>query len=132
MKTLFPILLVAMSLLIACDNPSDPNIFRYDKEQSFNLYQEYQSIDGAVKLTIDSLGDSRCPQGVDCIWQGEVSVNISVSIDQAYQLSLQSVTHPKDTIQNYEFELMGADPYPVYNEEIRNEDYEVRLKVSEL
>lgn len=132
MKTFLSILLVALSLLIACDNPSDPNIFRYDREQSFNLYQEYQSIDGAVKLTIDSLSDSRCPQGVECIWEGEVTVNMSVNIDQGYQLELHSVLHPKDTIQNYEFELTGADPYPVYQEEIRNEDYRVRLKVSPL
>ena len=132
MQTFSFICLVALSLLIACEVASDPNIFRYEKEHSFGLYEEYRSIDGVVKLTIDSLRDSRCPQNVECIWQGEISVNISVSIDQAYQLELHSVTHSKDTLQNYEFELIGADPYPVYPEEIKDEDYQVRLKVSRL
>lgn len=132
MKTFLSICLIALSLLIACEVPSDPNIFRYEKEHTFGLYEEYQSIDGVVKLTIDSLSDSRCPQGVECIWEGEISVYMSVNIDQLYQLELHSVLHPKDTLNNYVFELLGADPYPVFQEEIKDEDYQVRLKVSRL
>ncbi len=132
MKTICPICFAALLFLAACSNPADENVFQYDNETFFRIGSEYVSEDRAVTLIIDSIQDSRCPINVECIWQGEITLDLTIKIREEYTARLRSVIHPKDTIQLFEFEVIDATPYPEIGVEIQAEDYRVTLKVSRL
>ncbi|HEY3371458.1 MAG TPA: hypothetical protein VGK10_11450 [Prolixibacteraceae bacterium] len=64
---------------IGCEKVIQDNIqpyktFTIGEESTFILHQPFISTDGLYTLQINSISDSRCPQGVECIWQGEVTL----------------------------------------------------------
>lgn len=48
--------------------------FKIGEESAFSLQQLYTSSDGLYTLRINTINDSRCPKGVQCVWQGEVTL----------------------------------------------------------
>ena len=47
--------------------------------------------------------DSRCPQGVQCIWAGEVSVSIDVYKDKKFLESKTLTFNSKNKIENFKW-----------------------------
>jgi hypothetical protein len=59
--------------------------------------------------------DSRCPQGVDCIWQGDGATRISIlpDVDQALTCTLHTTVSPNLILVNgATVRLKELDPYP--------------------
>ena len=86
---------------------------------------------GAPDITFaDVVADSRCPLNVECIWEGEVIVKLSVDGEDV-QLGLSSIdTAPEmDTIGQWSVQLLEVNPYPEDPVEIPEEDYELKLIV---
>ena len=71
-----------------------------------------------VKICYDSLVyESRCPEGMMCIWQGAAAGKFSFFINNnKHQLALCTLPikpYAHDTIVgNYKIELLTIDPYP--------------------
>lgn len=79
--------------------------------------------DFSVKIaSIDS--DSRCPQGVTCVWAGEVALTIEVaappSSPNAIQLKTNGVVSSAGA---YTFLLLEVSPAAVFGKEIVKEEY---------
>lgn len=70
------------------------------------------TFEDGLNVTLLSVGDSRCPEGVQCIWQGELSPVLQLlhggigDIDK--QLTLGTVRAAKATLGGYAFALTGA------------------------
>ena len=83
---------------------------------------------------LDVTEDSRCPEGVTCIWEGRVSCLVEIT----YRESLESVllTEPSSndfpTEQSFhEYRLTyHIEPYPQAGSEIAEEEYQLHLKIS--
>ena len=89
---------------------------------------------GKVTIQLEEVQDSRCPDGVACIWAGEAKVILSAQDgdeDQPHRLTLtlddqqKSVGYTgKNTIQ-----LFGVNPFPKAEKPTAREDYVVQLGV---
>jgi hypothetical protein len=87
-----------------------------------------------LKLTFVALvEDSRCPEGVDCIWagNGKISLTVRKGRQKSVSFDLNTTTEPKSFIfQCYEITLVNLAPYPKNNSTTKKEDYVATLKVT--
>lgn len=77
--------------------------------------------------------DSRCPEGVDCIWagNGKIKVTLRKGGHKSVSFELNTMTEPKSVVyQGYEITLVKLAPYPKYDVEIKKRDYVATLKVT--
>ncbi len=88
----------------------------------------------------DVPAESRCPEGVQCFWQGEAIIQLAVTIaggethlvnlpiyGGASHVSYQLLRHV-DTL-GFRFTLLRLDPYPVHDVPVELEDYVATLSV---
>lgn len=88
--------------------------------------------DTAFQICLDSIKDSRCPEGATCVWAGDAVAYFSLkSADEKKNFSLH--THPnyqQDTlISDLRFKLIEVTPYPKLNTEINPDDYSAELLI---
>ena len=113
MKTLFLSLILTLifgSALIA----------EAQTTQQFSLPAGKQKIvtRDKIKIKFVSVEDSRCPQGVTCVWAGNAKVTIKVTnrkgesktFDLNTNLEVRSVK-----FEDYEIKLVSVEPYPKAN-----------------
>lgn len=122
------ITLIAL-LLAACSTDEENHTLLLDREQQVRLQEEYSLTDQNLRISIEHVDDSRCPTGVVCIWEGEATVYLYVRTQNVQEMVLSTARQSRDTVQNYEIELVDVSPYPDISREIEQEDYEVTLKV---
>jgi len=80
-----------------------------------------------ILLTFKSvLSDSRCPNGVTCIWAGEATVLVNVkigSIDYGdFKMSTMQIPSTIN-VGRYYVQFLGLYPYPTYNKPIDPNSY---------
>jgi hypothetical protein len=75
--------------------------------------------------------DSRCAQGVQCVWEGTVKLEIESTLDTAGKrtdvLNL-GTTHVIDT---FAVSLVSVNPHPKAGETIRDADYRFTIQVNQ-
>jgi hypothetical protein len=77
--------------------------------------------------------DSRCPEGVQCIWagNGQIMLRLSKAGKRAATLRLNTNQEPKQEVyRGFDVKLVGLNPYPKKNARIRKRDYVATLVVS--
>jgi hypothetical protein len=70
--------------------------------------------------------DSRCPQGVQCIWAGNARVRVMLSRakGRAATVELNTLTEPREiTYANYTIKLTNLAPRPVQDRQLKASDY---------
>ena len=76
--------------------------------------------------------DSRCPQGVDCIWAGNAKVRLRLKRGRgaAAEIELNTNTEPqRSAAHGYEVRLTSLSPYPKANEPVDKKSYVASLEV---
>ena len=105
--------------------------------ESFSLaVGQSASIDGE-DLTIefiDVIADSRCPSGVECIWQGEVACLVEITYSGTGQqkvLTYPGLTQEPSEAQfgSYQF-TFSVEPYPEADKEIEKSEYRLNLLIT--
>lgn len=131
----FGVILVIISIMLGWTGTSGA-------AQKVCVNSEFQLKAGAkagvrdTGLTIRFLAvseDSRCPEGVNCIWAGNGKVKISVSAPKkpAATLELNTTTTPSSaSYEGYDIKLVKLAPYPKHGTEIKPADYVVTLLVT--
>lgn len=87
-----------------------------------------------IRISFDSIQDSRCPMDVICIWEGNGRAKIHLQESgKSSKFWLNTFDNfLTDTIINgLHFELMGILPYPHTDKDYQLEDYKVHLLISE-
>ncbi|MCB0522311.1 MAG: hypothetical protein H6577_16725 [Lewinellaceae bacterium] len=90
---------------------------------------------GDVRLTfVGVTEDSRCPEGVNCIQEGQVRVVLDGSADGAGMQKMEFAKKPSDknlskTLGKYKIQLMQVSPYPKQNKQIKPEDYVLKVVI---
>jgi hypothetical protein len=79
--------------------------------------------------------ESRCPTGVQCVWEGNAAISIEVS--KKRKKSAQAILNTNTAIQpnelaykKYRIKLIGLNPYPKIDEKIEAKDYEAVMIVT--
>ena len=115
--------------------PKTPFILPYGGEVSLQ--------DGKVRLRFDQvLEDSRCPEGAQCIWAGQVRAQLHAWADGAaaetFELITSTAKQAPDnahTYHGYRIELLAVDPYPQSPADPQARlpaDYRLTLRVARL
>lgn len=85
---------------------------------------------------VELVGDSRCPEGVTCVWAGEVVVLVDVLKDgeklERKKITFNARGAAKAIYASEDLTISGlkVTPYPVYKEKIALEDYKMELYVT--
>ncbi len=134
MKTLSAIKYLFIFFLLTgmgCEDAIIEQGFTIGKEANFQVNQLYTSVDGHYTLKITEIRDSRCPEGVQCVWQGEVTVkgewteNNNKSSFEIHSVVNDQTKQPT----GYTIKIVDAKPYPKYDSESKPEDLVVTLLI---
>jgi len=85
---------------------------------------------------VDVTEDSRCPEGVECIWAGQVSCAVEITKNNILnQLTLSDSAGSGDStgqdFQNYHI-FFSVTPSPAAGKQIAGGDYRLTLTVSQI
>ncbi len=121
--------------------------FKCERLPSFNLDEPFEMKVGDkrvnTKITTvielkEVVEDSRCPKNVNCFWEGQVKIKISLvnesKVEQDFTLTLRD-DRPRDrtkVVNGYSYELLAVDPYPEEEKKIQPEDYVVKVVVKKV
>jgi hypothetical protein len=122
------IVFALMFFLFACEKEENKLSFELGNKKAFIFNQLYYSSDQTIAFAIDTINDSRCPRGAACIWQGEARVNLLFEKPVVGSILLSTYDKLKDTISNFEVQLIDVVPYPEIGKEFELKDYLVTLK----
>lgn len=131
------VVFIALSLMLLADCTSQSEEIRADLGQQFYLAAGQSASIQGEKLTIKFIevtGDSRCPEGATCIWQGEAKCLVEITYLES--LNRITLTQPgltkepsKVDFRDYEIEF-NVGPYPEVGKQIPAEDYRLQLTVN--
>ena len=129
--SMLPLLMIVLAGFV---QPAGVAKVRLDKE--FVLKTGQKAVVQGERLTIrfSSVSeDSRCPQGVACIWHGNAGIVIEVVRKNAKgaQAVLNTDLSPREFgYKGYKIKLLRLDPYPKAPDPIHPQDYEATLVVT--
>lgn len=86
-----------------------------------------------IRLTVDSIQDSRCPIGAMCIWEGNGRVKINLlhdGISSSFWLNTHENFLQDTVIDGLKYELTDLLPYPEVDQEYQLEDARVFMRIS--
>lgn len=122
-------------LLIFLSNCSISNDSDDSTNNNLVIYQE-----GNTTITLLNVEDSRCPTNVNCVWQGNGSVEMRIDKDnETENFTLNTlgelnggINYPTSTIVlDLNIELIDLEPYPDGNTSYSLQDYTVILEVTD-
>jgi hypothetical protein len=90
--------------------PPNNEVINFGSDLMLEVGESMAFEDGLV-VSLKEINDSRCKDGVVCIWQGELSSVINVSggkIKTPAELILGTENHATQTLDGYTFTLMSA------------------------
>lgn len=93
--------------------------------------------DETIQIRFDSiLDDSRCPQGVQCVWAGRAIAGITFSQNGEMQNGALVMGDPagtsysnQATFGDFTVRLNQVRPHPVAEQKIQPKDYSVELEI---
>jgi len=90
--------------------------FKIGQESTFRYRQLYTSTDGQSTLKLNTINDSRCPAGVKCGWQGEITLYGEWTTNQTKSaFEVHSLVKSMDQQPNgFTIQIVDATPYPVF------------------
>ncbi|MEZ4828883.1 MAG: hypothetical protein R3C61_21745 [Bacteroidia bacterium] len=107
-----------------------------EKEVSIRFSQTVSLSQQGISIQFSELvDDSRCPAGVACIWEGEVTVKLQIRIsDREPEIAILGLSPRPEVAQSYEagghtFTLKEVNPYPVHGKTTRLKDYSVVVEI---
>jgi len=116
----------------SCSDEAELTNTWFGEETVLSPGVHYQSEDLGFSFSVGAIHDSRCPEGVVCVWQGEVTVELIIKMQETKKVTLKSVHHPVDTLGRYTFELVEVYPYPKYKQPLDYSDYRITLRMGNL
>lgn len=76
--------------------------------------------------------DSRCPEGVECVWSGNAKIKIKLNKSKIKPATIELNTDAGSksaSYLNFEVRLISLTPRPKQNETISPRDYKARLVI---
>lgn len=138
MNKLVPMLieltLIPMLFMTACSSSAAGEV-KADLNKEFRLPVGQAAVITGEGLTIKFeavTSDSRCPQGVTCIWAGEAACNVTVTLNKTpkpYTLIVGGSGTGQTVIQGYTLNF-NVEPYPQAQKTTDKNSYIMIMKVS--
>ena len=140
-KMMMPVLALCLLALVACGAEAKVRARKTVRlNQSFVLRVGQEVLVAEQKLSVKFVSvpeDSRCPKGVNCIWAGNVRVQLQVTKAKSKPVKVELSLNPRDfpdgeaaDCGDYKIKLVKVDPYPVADQQLKAGDYTATLSVS--
>jgi hypothetical protein len=140
-KRIMPVLALCLVALIGCGAQAKVRARKTVRlNQNFVLRVGQEVLVADQKLTVKFVSvpeDSRCPTGVNCIWAGNVRVQLQVTKAKSKPSKVELSLNPRDfpdgeaaDCGDYKLKLVKVDPYPVADQQLKPGDYTATLSVS--
>lgn len=87
---------------------------------------------GDLSVSFDAVTeDSRCPRGVQCVWEGNAAVRLTLeSGDETEVFVLSTAREPRQaSFAGYAIDFRDLAPYPASEEPLDREAYVARIAV---
>ena len=109
-------------------------MIRLGQEFELKINQEAMIEGEALAVVFESvLEDSRCPEGVDCIWSGNAKIRLrsgkQKQTPEAVELNT-NVGSKSSSYLNYEIRLVALNPRPKADKPIQPNEYRATLIVT--
>jgi hypothetical protein len=105
-----------------------------DQEFEIKLGQQVSIEHEGLKVSFSYVAeDSRCPEGVQCVWagNGKVVLKLSKQRKRSAVMRLNTNLEPNHAAyRDYDVKLVGLNPHPKKDEKIKKRDYVATLIVS--
>jgi hypothetical protein len=131
------IFLTGLALLLFAGCKEDDDLFQQIKlgeEVTLQLDQTVEVTPDGIRMTFIGIPeDSRCPTGVECIWEGRALVKFSFRKGNEYMEDVMATPSSNSTVPAYievfgrKAKLLKVTPYPEGNNPIPAVDYRVRV-----
>jgi hypothetical protein len=126
-----------LAFFIACGSESGVISAKLGEEVELKIGQTVSIENEPIKIRfVEVVGDSRCPTGVTCVWQGEVTGILDISLlGESYQ---KTITQPglsgeMVTVAFGEYSIgFNFLPYPEVDKEIKSGDYRLELVINKV
>jgi hypothetical protein len=109
-------------------------VIRLGQEFELKINQEAAIEGEGLAVVFESvLEDSRCPEGVDCIWSGNAKIRIRSSKQKHAPASIELNTHiePKSSSYlDYEIKLVALKPRPKADKPVQKNEYKATLIIT--
>ena len=125
--------LFAFSPLFA-QQPRRAEVIRLGQEFELKINQEAAIEGEGLAVVFESvLEDSRCPEGVDCIWSGNAKIRIRSSRQKHAPAPIELNTNvgPKSSSYlDYEIKLVELKPRPKADKPVQSNEYKAALIIT--
>jgi hypothetical protein len=109
-------------------------VIRLGQEFDLKINQEAAIEGEGLAVVFESmLEDSRCPEGVDCIWSGNAKIRIRSSKQKHAPASIELNTNvgPKGySYLDYEIKLVALKPRPKADKPVQSDEYKATLIIT--
>jgi hypothetical protein len=109
-------------------------VIRLGQEFDLKINQEATIEGEGLAIAFESVvEDSRCPDGVDCIWSGNAKIRVRSSKGKQTPATIELNTDAGPKISsylNYEIRLVGLKPRPKPSEAVRPDEYKAALIIA--
>ena len=136
MKKILGILLIV--LIYSCSKDDNSPISQYDLKVDKNIILDngkcLEIVDKGYEICLESINDSRCPSGGECVWEGDAVVEFnfkSKTENKSFSLHTNDKFQQDTIINNLKIKLLNVIPYPDLNNPINQSDYSAELIISE-
>lgn len=90
------------------------------------------AIFGDLKIKLVSIvSDSRCAEGVQCIWAGDVTARLELWLGDLHDTFDVRNVDPVQGFGSYNLKIESVTPYPHVSVPLKYEDYKVTVRVSQ-
>jgi hypothetical protein len=120
------IMMIFMMCFVGCDEvTTEPQSIRFGESVELKTSQSIyygSTIENGLKVSVESISDSRCPTNVQCIWAGEAGVNLNIKSRQDSTKIILKISPAKNSQPDtlafslnqtaYQAILYSVNPYP--------------------
>ncbi len=132
MKSVIVLIFISIVSISGCRN--EMNQVFIDKTFELNYKEIKYFPDHTTSITLDSiLNDSRCPNGVECVWAGNAEVRLIYSAgdqNSTFILNTMSTFRTDTLMHGYRIKLVRLNPYPQAGSPIKQSDYRAEINIT--
>lgn len=112
-----PLAAAFVLLLSGCATAKPP-----DNGLAYARLGETIDVDGPEVTPLAIVEDSRCPQGVTCVWAGRLRISARIDLGSGSQTRELTLGQPQQ-VADGSLELVEATPHPVKDKTSEPDDY---------
>lgn len=128
-KNSFALCLVILGFSCASKDDGTQATLRLKVNECFDKFEN------SIRICLDSVvDDSRCPEGFECVWEGDAIAVFTLTKNQnvkSFNLHVNDKFQNDTLIDGFAIKLLNVSPYPIANQQINPDDYSVEIRIIE-